>query len=136
MIRNQKNKRRTNYEVGKGRPPKSTRYKPGESGNPKGRPKGSRNATKILGQFLNEKIAIVEDGKRRKITVREAIVRKLGLNALKGDLKSIEFILSHEPEIARQAEIIPRINGSMTEQEAAEAWAKRIRRGKGLDYED
>jgi Family of unknown function (DUF5681) len=47
-----------NYVVGKGCPPLSTRWKPGQSGNPKGRPKGAKNMMSYFRQELNRKITI------------------------------------------------------------------------------
>ena len=46
------------YEIGYGRPPKSTRFKPGQSGNPKGRKKGSKNTYSILRDILNQKVTV------------------------------------------------------------------------------
>jgi hypothetical protein len=64
------------YEVGKGRPPQRTRWKPGQSGNPKGRPKGVKNLNTILIETLGQKIEVRVKGKTRKITVLEGIVMK------------------------------------------------------------
>ena len=40
------------FEVGFGRPPRSTRFKPGQSGNPNGRPRGAKNFAIAIGQEL------------------------------------------------------------------------------------
>ena len=50
-------------KVGPGNPPRHTRFKPGQSGNPNGRPKGSKNFATILQQQLTKKITITVDGK-------------------------------------------------------------------------
>jgi Family of unknown function (DUF5681) len=71
--------------VGKGRPPLSTRWKPGQSGNPKGRPKGAKNMMTYFRQELNRKIAIKEGGRVHKVTSREAIAKTTVNLALKGD---------------------------------------------------
>jgi hypothetical protein len=92
------------YEVGKGRPPQRTRWKPGQSGNPKGRPKGTRSLATVFYQVLNRIIEIRENGKTRKITAREGIAMQLVHQALKGDTKAVTFLLAKEPEISRVAE--------------------------------
>jgi Family of unknown function (DUF5681) len=74
-----------NYVVGKGRPPLTTRWKPGQSGNPKGRPKGVKNMMTYFRQALNRKIDIKAGGRFRKVTAREAIAMTYTNLALKGD---------------------------------------------------
>ena len=85
---------RNGYEVGYGRPPTHTRFRPGRSGNPKGRPKGAKNETTILHEIMNRPIEIRESGKARRISVLTAILLKFAENALKGDPKSATFLLN------------------------------------------
>lgn len=81
------------YEVGYGKPPVATRFRPGQSGNPKGRPKGARNRRPALNEERLKDIILAEA--YREITVRDgdrnmtvpmaqAIVRALAVNAAKG----------------------------------------------------
>lgn len=82
------------YSVGYGKPPKHTRFVKGKSGNPKGRPKGSRNFSMLLHDELNAKIAITENGTRRKITKQEAMVKQLANRGAAGDLKAIPLVIN------------------------------------------
>jgi hypothetical protein len=87
--------RRKKPEVGYGRPPREHQFKPGRSGNPKGRPKGSKNESTILNEVLQHQIAIRgPNGKVRKISVLEGIHRKQADGALKGNVKSAGFLLN------------------------------------------
>jgi hypothetical protein len=67
-----------NYTVGKGRPPTATRWKPGQSGNPKGRPKGTRNAATMAKAELARKVVVNLNGVKRKMSVAEIAFRRLG----------------------------------------------------------
>lgn len=80
-------------EVGYCRPPKQHQFKPGQSGNPKGRPKGAKNEATILREILEHKISLQEGGRLRKISVRQAILLKMADGALKGDTKKAAFVL-------------------------------------------
>ena len=83
------------YEVGYMKPPKSSRFKTGESGNKSGRPKGSKNTYKLLDDLLNKKVTIVQDGKTIKINKKTAILLQAVNSASKGDLKAIQTIFPH-----------------------------------------
>jgi uncharacterized protein DUF5681 len=82
------------YAIGYGRPPKSTRFKPGVSGNRKGRPKGSRPVGALLQQIIQQKIAVTENGKTRRLPVMEIMLRRLANDAMRGEPRSIKFLLS------------------------------------------
>ena len=87
---------RRNYPVGYGRPPRETQFKPGQSGNKHGRPKGSKNEATIINELLNRKIPIRQNGSLRKITLLEAILFKFAEDALKGNPKSAAFLLNRK----------------------------------------
>lgn len=82
------------YAVGYKRPPKSTRFKPGVSGNPKGKPKGSRPVGALLQQIIQQKIAVSENGTTRRLPVLEIMLRRLANDAMRGEQRSIKFLLS------------------------------------------
>jgi replication-associated recombination protein RarA len=77
------------YEIGYRRPPPSGQFKKGSSGNPKGRPKGSRNFVTLLEQELGETVLVNENGKKKKITRLQAMVKRIVAGALQGDQKSL-----------------------------------------------
>jgi hypothetical protein len=81
-------------EVGYGKPPRASQFKPGQSGNPKGRPKGAKSENTILQELLSHKVGITERGKTRKIILMEAILRKIAEDCLKGNIKSAAFLLN------------------------------------------
>lgn len=80
--------------VGYGRPPRAHQFKPGQSGNPRGRPKGAKNEATILHELLHRKIPIREGGRTRKIMVLEAILLRFTEDSLKGNTKSAAFLLN------------------------------------------
>ena len=65
------------YEVGYAKPPRHTRFAKGQSGNPKGRPRGAVSLASLLTKILEEKMVIVENGRRRKMPNREIVLRQL-----------------------------------------------------------
>lgn len=82
------------YRVGKGRPPLETRWRPGQSGNPKGRPKGSRNISAVLSEILRQRVAVTENGKTRKVPVLEAMLRRLVNDALRNQPAAMKLLMS------------------------------------------
>jgi len=81
------------YEVGYGKPPRHTRFEPGRSGNPRGRPPSAKNIKTLLSKALNELVVVTEPGGRRKVSKREAIVTQLVKRSAKGDYKAIQILL-------------------------------------------
>lgn len=71
-------------------PPTATQFKPGQSGNPKGRPKGCRNTYTLLNELLHQKILITQDGRQLKIDKQTAILLQAVNRAVKGDLRAIK----------------------------------------------
>ncbi len=82
------------YEVGYGKPPKSGRFKPGQSGNPKGRPKGAKNLKTELEEELLEKVPIKEHGKVRKVSKQRALLKAQMAKAMKGDPRAANVIIN------------------------------------------
>ena len=102
---------------GYGNPPEHSQFKPGQSGNPKGRPKGSRSLRKIWETVSNEKITLSENGETSKITKREAFVRRLFQKAIDGNPQAISKAL----EIDQKFEIVEQIVGRMHDPDALDA---------------
>lgn len=75
--------------IGYRRPPKQHRFPPGKSGNPKGRTRGAKGMRTILRKEFNERVRITENGKTRKISKMELLVKRLAEKGAKGDSKSI-----------------------------------------------
>jgi hypothetical protein len=92
------------YETGYGKPPKEHRFKPGQSGNQKGRPKGAKSTATLLRQILDRKIEVRTGGRPRKISLREVMRSRFTESALKGDTKSAAFLLQRYdmPEEAQE----------------------------------
>jgi Family of unknown function (DUF5681) len=90
--------RRARYAVGYGHPPTSSQFQPGHSGNPKGRPKGTRKASSMARDALERTINMKVKGSWKKTTVRKAAYRRLGERAVAGDVKALNYLLSLESE--------------------------------------
>jgi hypothetical protein len=88
--------------VGYRHPPRAHRFKPGQSGNPNGRPKGSKNEATLMQDLLNRKIELNEHGKAKKITVLEGILRRIIGDCLKGNVKSTALLLNRLPTTAKE----------------------------------
>ena len=84
---------RSDYRVGYGKPPEHTRFRKGQSGNPRGRPRGSESLARVLHRVLDEKIVVRENGERRKMTKLEAMLKQLANKGLAGDLRAIWEVL-------------------------------------------
>ena len=93
---------RGDYQVGYGKPPRHTQFAKGQSGNPRGRPLASKSLATLVSEALNERVIVAEDGGRRKISKREAIIKQLVNRSAKADLRAIKILLDIVREIESQ----------------------------------
>jgi hypothetical protein len=91
------------YLVGYKRPPQRSRFKKGQSGNPKGRPKGIKSTRELLDKELSSTVPIREGGRSKKMSKREVIVKRQVNKAMEGDPKSTDLIMKAEGLIQRGA---------------------------------
>ena len=87
------------YEVGYGRPPKNTQFKRGQSGNPRGRPKGAKGVLASLKRELESKITVREGKREVRISKAEAMAKRFAASGLKGDTKVLIALLKLDPEL-------------------------------------
>lgn len=81
------------YEVGYGKPPQHTRFKPGKSGNPRGRPKSAKGLNVLVRETLTKKIAVRTAAGERKISRIEAVLQKTVEQAMKGNPRALAELL-------------------------------------------
>lgn len=81
------------YDVGYGKPPKHSRFKPGQSGNPKGRPKSAKGLNTIVRTTLTQKVAVRTSAGERRISRIEAVVQKTIELAMKGNPRALAEII-------------------------------------------
>jgi hypothetical protein len=92
------------YDVGYGKPPVTTRFQPGQSGNPRGRPRAARNSKTIHNEIMNEKVPVRSAGRQRKVPRREALLLKLVTEALAGSLPAMRLMLDNDSRFNPAAE--------------------------------
>jgi hypothetical protein len=125
------------YEVGYGRPPKSTRFKKGRSGNPKGRPKGTKNIATYVEIALQQRVSVREGGKVKRRSKADVIARNAVVKAMKGDLKPLATLKTMDRS-DRQLDQDTKDNGGATgallveipADNSLEAVAERIRKNQ------
>jgi Family of unknown function (DUF5681) len=98
------------YAVGYGRPPKETQFKPGRSGNPKGRPKGPRSIGAILREAIGQKVPVAEGGRTRRLPALEVMLRRLVNEAMRSDPKAIKLLLSLVERYTESTELEPHLD--------------------------
>jgi hypothetical protein len=95
------------YDIGYGKPPKSTRFQKGVSGNPGGRPKGSLDFDEQLLREASLPVVINENGRQIRISKQEVVIRQLMHKAMKGEAYAVRtFIGQHRQAIERAALLI------------------------------
>jgi len=95
------------YEVGYGKPPKHTRFKPGQSGNPKGRPKASKSFREEMAEELAEHLTVKEGGREVRLSKRRLMVKALFNKAAKGDVRAANAVLALATDASGEADDEP-----------------------------
>ena len=81
--------------VGHCRPPVATRFKPGQSGNPRGRPRRKRHLGAVVARALSERVTVEEtDGRVRRLSKLEATVKQIVDGATKGDARATKLLFA------------------------------------------
>lgn len=80
------------YDIGYKKPPRQNQFQKGQSGNPNGRPRGSRNLRTDLQEELQEKVMVTESGRQRPVSKQRALVKTMTSRALKGDSRAIALL--------------------------------------------
>jgi len=82
------------YGVGYRKPPKASRWRKGQSGNPRGRQKGARNLKTELTEELSEVISVKEQGLARTITKQRALIKAMTAKAVRGDTRAANLLIN------------------------------------------
>lgn len=124
-------------KVGYAKPPKKSRFKQGQSGNPRGRPRGSRNVRSIILRLSNRAITVREGGRQLRLPAKEAVIWRIINDALRGKAAAqkqfLELLARYAPE-----ELEATVDGmrlSSENQEILKHYLERhtARRGSGND---
>ena len=111
--------------VGYGRPPRQHQFRAGQSGNPRGRPRGAKNESTILREIMARKIKNRSNDRVRSISVLEGILLRIADDALKGNVKSAAFLLNRFGSMVSGE--LERPDLSEDDREVLEHYARRLR---------
>ncbi|MBV8335490.1 MAG: hypothetical protein JO358_08635 [Alphaproteobacteria bacterium] len=95
------------YKVGYKKPPLHTRFKRGQAGNPRGRPRGAKNFSSVLNDALNQPVVVTENGRRRKISKRELGIRQLVDKFAMAEVQATRMLLGLMVERERMVAAAP-----------------------------
>lgn len=104
--------------VGYGNPPLYARFKPGHSGNPKGRPKGTANLSTDLRAELSEQVDVREGSRALKVSKQRAMLKALVAKALKGDARAANIVIGLMAKLC-EPELQPNVEPDLTTDDRA-----------------
>jgi hypothetical protein len=120
-----------NDAIGYRRPPRHTRFQPGRSGNPKGRPKGAKNFSTFFSEELAQPVTLTENGRRRRIPKRQALAKQVINKALSNDPKAAALVLEQIRRTEGSTESPVTLDVNRTENKLViESIIRRIRRNE------
>jgi len=105
-------------QVGPGNPPLHSRFKPGQSGNPAGRPPKERSLVRLIEKELDVEVTVTENGAPQRLSKREALAKRTVNSALTGDAKALQTLVrligtGSSNDAADQEQIDPQILASL-----------------------
>ena len=92
------------YVVGYGKPPIHSRFRKGQSGNPRGRTAGSKNEKTLVREILGKKIPVRTPEGQRRLNSFEISLIKLREKAAQGDIRAIREVLGYLAQISAASE--------------------------------
>lgn len=92
-----------NKKIGRGNPPKHTQFRKGTTGNPRGRPRGSKNLSTYIMEAARDHVTATVGGKVRKISKIQATAMQLATKAAGGDQAAMGKFLDWIDEIESRA---------------------------------
>jgi hypothetical protein len=120
-------------EVGYGKPPKAHQFKKGQTGNPKGRLKGSKNLRTELREEISETVVVREGGKLRKLSKLRAMLKSLSSKGLGGNVNAVNSVIDLvERLLPPEPENVPLDKDDM---EILEAYLARLQKRRKPDPE-
>ena len=116
------------YAANYRQPSLHTRFKKGQSGNPRGRP--AKNLAALLAAALNEKVTVTENGKRRQVTRREAVVAQLVNESVSAELRAAKMLIDMLRDIEKRADPTPAVKNPFnpTDKEVVQQLITGLRR--------
>jgi hypothetical protein len=114
-----KHKPTGSYEVGFARPPEESRFKPGQSGNPAGRPKGRPSFHEILLEEIACLVKVQIGDQVMRVDKERALLRRLIDLSLQGDIKAARLVLGLLDRARAAMELSPDSEAPLTEEELA-----------------
>jgi hypothetical protein len=97
----------TGYAVGYKKPPAATRFQPGKSGNPKGRPKGGGAFDPLIFRVMEEPFVVTEGGRKLQMPAEEVILRGMRTKAMNGDVKAAKFLMEQKEKHPKRSLVDP-----------------------------